>query len=102
MRRRATELQPGGTFLKEACRRQPACFVAACGCLQQLVQSASLQPAPSSSLLNLSVCSLPPPPSRTMSRYHIRIKGDDSGSGAGGSGAAGGKAAGSQGVLVGS
>ena len=37
-----------------------------------------------------------------MSRYHIRIKGDDSGSGAGGSSAAGGKAAGSQGVLVGS
>ncbi|KAI7835553.1 hypothetical protein COHA_010547 [Chlorella ohadii] len=35
-------------------------------------------------------------------KYHIRIKGDDSSSGAGGSGAAGSKAAGSQGVLVGS
>ncbi len=41
-------------------------------------------------------------PSSAASRYHIRIKGDDSSSGAGGSGAAGSKAAGSQGVLVGS
>ena len=100
MRRRATAA--GSAFLREAGRRQPACFVAACGCLQRLVQFCPTQPASSASLLNLSVCSLPLPPSRTMSRYHIRIKGDDSGSGAGGSSAAGGKAAGSQGVLVGS
>ena len=42
------------------------------------------------------------PPFQFSPRYQIRIKDDDSGSGAGGSGAAGGKAAGSQGVLVGS
>lgn len=47
-----------------------------------------------------SVCC--PPSNSSPTRYQIRIKDDDSGSGAGGSGAAGGKAAGSQGVLVGS